>query len=103
MSVKAVIVGANGYSGEELVRLLAGHPGASIVAVTSRQHAGRSVADALPRLRGHASVEGLVFRDLDAPALLETGAEIFFLALPHGLAAEFAQPLLKVGERAWWT
>lgn len=93
------IVGANGYSGEELCRLLAGHPRVRIVAVTSRQHDGKPVGEVLPRLGGHPGLEGLAFSASDATALLATEAEFVFLALPHGLAVEFARPLVLGGRR----
>ncbi len=93
------IVGANGYSGEELCRLLAGHPRVRIVAVTSRQHEGKRVGEVLPRLGGHPGLEGLAFLSSDAEALLATDAEYIFLALPHGLAVEFARPLVFGGRR----
>lgn len=96
---KAAIVGANGYSGEELCRILAAHPGVSLVALTSRQLAGKSVAEALPRLAGHPGVAGLTFVEPDPAALIDSEAEWFFLALPHGLAAEYAVPLVKAGKR----
>jgi N-acetyl-gamma-glutamyl-phosphate reductase len=91
------VVGANGYSGEELCRILAGHPGVSLHAVTSRQWAGRPVAEVLPRLAGHPGIAGLEFSAPDIAVL--RGAEVVFLALPHGLAAEFAVPLVDAGKR----
>ena len=53
--MKACIVGASGYSGQELVRLLTGHPLVELVAVTSRSLAGKSVAEELPALRGQVA------------------------------------------------
>ncbi len=99
MSIKVAIVGANGYSGEELAGRLARHPGARIVAVSSRTHAGRAVGQVLPRLAGLPAMEGLNFCDSKVDELLATGAEFFFLALPHGLASEFARPLVEAGRR----
>ncbi|MDX2079861.1 MAG: N-acetyl-gamma-glutamyl-phosphate reductase [Terrimicrobiaceae bacterium] len=96
---KVAIVGANGYSGEELCAILTRHPGVEIVAVTSRQHAGKRVGEVLARLRGCGPFSELKFQAPDPAALLGTGAEFFFLALPHGLAAEFAQPLCAGGGR----
>jgi N-acetyl-gamma-glutamyl-phosphate reductase len=93
------IIGANGYSGVELCRIMAGHPGARIVALASRQLAGQPVAAALPRLAGHPGVAGLSLVKPDVAALLRTGAPWFFLALPHGLASEFAVPLVAAGCR----
>jgi len=98
-AVNVAIVGANGYSGEELCTLLSRHPGIRIVAVSSRTHAGRPVADALPRLAGSPAFAGLSFCDSKIDALLASGAEYFFLALPHGLATEFALPLVEAGKR----
>jgi len=96
---KVAIVGANGYSGEELCAILARHPLAEVVAVTSRQHAGRTVADVLPRLAGPTSLANLVFQTPDVPALLASGAGFFFIALPHGVAWEFVAPLVEAGKR----
>jgi len=94
--VKAAVVGASGYSGEELVVLLARHPGVEIVAVTSRQAAGKTVAEVFPRMAGAAIAE-MKFVEPSAAVLRESGATTVFLALPHGLAAEFAAPLRQAG------
>jgi N-acetyl-gamma-glutamyl-phosphate reductase len=93
------IVGANGYSGEELCSILVRHPRVRIVAVTSRQHASKPVADVLPRLAGHPGIRDLVFSEATAAAVIASGAQFAFLALPHGLASEFAMPLLEAGLR----
>ena len=94
--VKAAIVGASGYSGGELVALLARHPRVEIVALTSRQSAGKTVAEGFPRMAGAAIAE-MKFVEPSATVLREWGATTVFLALPHGLAAEFAAPLRKAG------
>ncbi len=99
MSKKVAIVGANGYSGEELCALLCRHPGVEIVGVSSRTHAGKPIGDVLPRLTGQPAVRDLVFCDSKIDVLLATGAEFFFLALPHSLASEFALPLVEAGRR----
>jgi len=96
---KVAIVGANGYSGEELCAILARHPSAEVVAVTSRQHAGKRLGDVLPRLAGRGPLSALEFSKPALDGLLASGAEFFFLALPHGLAAEFAAPLCEAGRR----
>lgn len=96
---KVTIVGANGYSGEELCALLCRHPGVELVGVSSRTHARKRLGDVLPRLSGIPAAEALVFCDSKIDALLATGAEFFFLALPHGLASEFALPLVEAGKR----
>lgn len=91
---KVAIVGASGYSGEELVKLLLSHPHAELVAVTSRQYAGQTVAQIFPKFAHHPQARQLKFSEPNAEALAQQ-AEVIFLALPHGVAAEFAVPLLK--------
>jgi len=90
------IVGASGYSGEELVRILLSHPDAELAAVTSRQYAGQTVGQVFPRFANHPRAQALRFSEPKAE-LLAKAAEIIFLALPHGVAAEFAAPLLQLG------
>ncbi len=94
--VRVAIIGASGYSGEELVRLLLGHPHAELVAVTSRQYAGQTVAQIFPKFASHPKARALRFSDPNV-GVLATQADVVFLALPHGVAAEFAVPLLAAG------
>lgn len=94
--VKVAVVGASGYSGEELVRLLVSHPKVELVAVTSRQLVGQPVGTVFPRLAGMRH-SGLAFISSDVAEILKSGANVAFLALPHGLAHEFAAPLLRAG------
>ena len=93
---KVAIVGASGYSGEELIRILLSHPKAELSAVTSRQYAGQTVAQIFPRFAHHPRARELRFSEPRAE-LLAREAQIVFLALPHGVAAEFAVPLLQLG------
>ena len=95
---KVAVVGASGYVGEELVRLLLRHPRVELVAVTSRQFAGKTVAEVFPRFSHLEKTSELRFSEPD-PEQLGQRAEIIFLALPHGRAAEFAKPLLQGGAR----
>ncbi|HTD65184.1 MAG TPA: N-acetyl-gamma-glutamyl-phosphate reductase [Candidatus Limnocylindria bacterium] len=97
-SVKIGIVGASGYSGEELVRLMLNHPHASLTAVTSRQYAGQTVAQVFPKFSQYALAKTLRFSDPNAEVLARQ-CDVVFLALPHGVAAEFAVPLLNGGAR----
>ena len=96
--VKVGIVGASGYSGEELVRLLLSHPHAELIAPTSRQYAGQTVAQVFPQFSHLPGAKTIRFSDPN-PELLAKQTDIVFLALPHGVAAEFAAPLLKHGCR----
>ncbi len=93
---KVAIVGASGYSGEELVRLLINHPHAELVAVTSRQSAGQTLAQVFPKFASHPKSKSLRFVEPNAE-LLAQQAELVFLALPHGVAAEYAVPLMNAG------
>ncbi|MEI6083462.1 MAG: N-acetyl-gamma-glutamyl-phosphate reductase [Verrucomicrobiota bacterium] len=88
---KVAIIGASGYSGQELVRLLLRHPGVAITQFTSRQYAGKSVSDVFPRFRGQVTATFI------EPNAATIQADVAFLALPHGVAAEFAVPLLARG------
>lgn len=96
--MNAAIVGASGYSGEILVRLLSRHPQVKLAAVTSRQHAGKKLGSVIPAVRGIAP--DIAFID-SKPAELAARDDIdmFFLALPHGAAADFAKALVPAGRK----
>lgn len=94
--IKTAIVGASGYTGMELLRLLLVHPSVELVAATSRQEAGRPVHEVFPRFRGAPQAD-LPFIAPDPDAIAATGAKVAFLALPHGVAAEIARALLERG------
>jgi N-acetyl-gamma-glutamyl-phosphate reductase len=93
---KVAIIGASGYSGEVLVQLLLNHPHADLVAVTSRQYAGQTLAQIFPKFASHPKSKMLRFSEPNAEVLAKQ-ADVVFLALPHGVAAEFAVPLLNAG------
>jgi len=95
---KVGIVGASGYTGEELVRVLARHPHVQLAAVCSRTLAGKAVADEIPRLRGIVDA-GLLFSASSPAECAASDVAVWFLALPHGVAAEYAQPLIAAGKR----
>jgi len=91
MATKVAIVGATGYAGGELARLLLRHPGARVVAAVARSHQGDPLKNALPHLH-------------DAPSSLRIGAdvgdaELVFTALPAGEAAKLAPQWLAEGRR----
>ena len=95
--MKVGIVGASGYSGEVLVKLLLGHPRVTLAAITSRTHAGKPLAQVIPAVRG--ADRGLKFTDSDPAALAQSDVELWFLALPHGAAATYAKALVAAGRR----
>jgi N-acetyl-gamma-glutamyl-phosphate reductase len=95
---RVAVVGASGYTGEELVRLLLRHPRAELAVVTSRQFAGRSLGEVFPRTASYPTARTLAFTDA-APEKIAQEADIVFLALPHGVAVDFASPLLSGGVR----
>ncbi len=89
--VRVGILGASGYGGGELIRLLKAHPGVELVGFSSRQYLGRPLAAAWPQLldeRAFLPQEEVVER-----------AEVLFLALPNGLAMELTPGLLRAGKR----
>ncbi len=88
MGFRVAVAGASGYAGGEVLRLAAAHPDLEIVAATARGQVGRLVGDVHPHLR---SVAGLPLGETD-PADL-AGADLVFLALPHGAAAGVAARL----------
>ena len=92
------IIGASGYTGEELVRLLAQHPKVKLSAVCSRSLAGKKVSDELPRLRGLVD-PALTFTGSSPEECAKSSVDVWFLALPHGIAAEYARPLIAAGKR----
>lgn len=90
--LKVAIVGGTGYTGAELVRLLAGHPKANVVALTSRSEAGRPLSALFGNLRG---VSDLAFCEPSLEAL--SACDVVFFATPHGVCMQMAQSLLAQG------
>jgi N-acetyl-gamma-glutamyl-phosphate reductase len=81
--VPVAVLGATGYVGVELLRVLARHPGVEIVVVSSEQYRGKRAADVYPALRGYVD---LVLEAPD-PETAAAKAEVVFTALPHGASA----------------
>lgn len=89
------IVGASGYAGGELLRLLLGHPGVRVRQATSEQYAGQPVYFVHPNLRGRTTLSFVRLADLEP-------CDVLFLALPHGLVV----PRIGSSRRprsGWWT
>lgn len=92
--IRTGIIGATGYTGAELLRLLSRHPEVEVVMVTSRKEAGTRVDAMFPSLRGHLD---LSFSEPDIDAL--AACDVVFTATPHGAAMALAGPLLERGVR----
>ena len=92
--LKIGIVGGTGYTGVELLRLLAQHPHCELKIITSRQEAGTPVAGMFPNLRGYVDL------DFTAPSddALK-GCDIVFFATPNGVAMQQARTLFDAGVR----
>ena len=90
--IKVGIVGGTGYTGVELLRLLAVHPGVELTAITSRKEDGLPVADMFPSLRGRVD---LAFSAPDKVDLKQ--CDVVFFATPHGVAMAQAPELLAAG------
>lgn len=93
MTIRAGILGATGYAGLELVRLLLRHPQAAVAAVGSVSFEGQALADVYPALR---EVTPLVCEDADA--VIEA-SDVVFAALPHGLSQETAARCVNAGKK----
>jgi len=95
--MKTGIIGASGYTGQELVSLLIRHPEINLETVTSRINSGKVLSAIIPKLGkcGHA----LSFSNPTIEELAISDTELFFLALPHGTACEYAVPLVEAGKK----
>src|SRR6185369_5468312 len=87
--IKVGIVGGTGYTGVELLRLLAAHPEVELTAITSRKEDGLPVAEMYPSLRGRVNI---AFSSPDKVDL--TQCDVVFFATPHGVAMAQAPELL---------
>ena len=94
MMIKAGIVGGTGYTGVELLRLLAQHPNVQLTAITSRKEAGTAVSAVFPSLRGRVD---LAFTEPGAERL--RGCDVVFFATPNGVAMSEVRAILEAGAR----
>jgi len=93
--VNVGIIGATGYVGIEIVRLLQNHPGVNIVSVVSQSFAGRKISDIYPNLKNVFEME---CQELDIDKISQE-ADIFITALPHGVSKEVIPRLIEKGKR----
>lgn len=89
------IIGASGYTGAELARILCNHPEVRITAATSRQHAGQPLSEVFPSLRGRVDI---ICENLTVAELCEK-ADFFFTAVPHKTAMDLVPHLLAAGKK----
>lgn len=93
--LKVAIVGASGYTGVELLRILYCHPEAAVTCVTSERSAGKRVSDIFPGLRGRCD---LLLENLE-PVRVSGKADFIFTALPHKAAMEVVPTFLEMGKQ----
>jgi N-acetyl-gamma-glutamyl-phosphate reductase len=93
--IRVGIYGGSGYTGQELMRLLIGHPGARVVAATSRRFAGVPVAEVYPVFSGRSD---LAYTDT-SPEVMAGLVDLVFLALPHGVSMEVAPIFVRAGKK----
>jgi len=91
--IRVGVLGATGYAGAELVRILLGHPEVKIAALTSRQYAGVCFSDIFPSMKGIADIECEEYH----PGSFTGRVDVAFTALPHKLPMAFVPGLLEDG------
>lgn len=94
--MKVSIIGATGYAGEELLRLLLRHPAAEVAYVTSASYTGQSMSEVYPHLTG---VMDRPLASLDQLTEIAAASDVVFLALPHGHAMEAAKTIYQAGKK----
>lgn len=93
--LNVAIVGASGYTGLELIRILHCHPEIAVTCLTSEQSAGKAVSEVFPTLRGRCDV---ILENLE-PVRVAEKADLIFTALPHKAAMEVVPTFLKLGKK----
>jgi N-acetyl-gamma-glutamyl-phosphate reductase len=93
--IRVGIVGASGYTGVELARILCNHPEVELTVATSRQYAGKPLASVFPSLKGRVDI---VCEDVQLDALVDR-ADLFFTAVPHQTAMAIVPQLLAAGKK----
>ena len=93
--VRTAIVGASGYTGGELARLLCNHPSVTITAATSRQYDGQPLARIFPHLRNRVDI---ICRDMTPEEIIER-ADLIFCAVPHKTAMNVVPAFIESGRK----
>ncbi len=93
--VKTAVIGAAGYAGAELVRILAGHPHVELTMITCRQHAGSVFSDVYPAMAGHVDMKCQAFSE----EAVSEAAEVVFTALPHKASMGVVPGLIDRGNK----
>jgi len=92
--IRVGIIGASGYTGVELARILSAHPDVQLTIATSRKYAGKALSEVFPSLRKRVA---LVCENPDTDELIQR-ADFFFTAVPHKTAMDIVPPLLAAGK-----
>lgn len=93
--LRTAIVGASGYTGGELARLLCNHPEAALTVATSRQYDGTPLSEVYPHLRDRVD---LICRNLDSEEIIDQ-ADLIFCAVPHKTAMDVVPTFLEAGKK----
>ena len=91
--MKVSVIGATGYAGAELLRLLYGHPQAEVVHITSESHTGERIDTMYPHLRG---LYGLTLESMKDIEAIGRDSDFIFIGLPHGHAMAVGKALEKL-------
>ncbi len=91
--IKAAVIGATGYAGAELVRILAGHPDAEITSLTSRQYAGKRISEVYPAFSNKIDI---LLEEYSSEVICNC-ADVVFIALPHKLPMDIVPELISKG------
>jgi N-acetyl-gamma-glutamyl-phosphate reductase len=93
--IKVSVLGATGYAGQELVRMLYQHEHVEIIGLGTQSYAGKPFSEIYPHFNGILDIE---CQNIDAPSLINE-ADVIFLALPHGLSLPYVEAAAKKGKR----
>lgn len=89
--MRVSVIGATGYAGAELLRILAGHPEVEIAHITSESHTGKKIAEMYPHLEKSC---GLSLQSMEEIAAIAADSEVVFIGLPHGHAMAVGKALV---------